>query len=129
MKREWVQDYDKALQSEQKLYLKGQTSTSFDIKVACDFAFNDLSDAKIPVLFFYTIQNYDHFLGVRLNDEAFSAYPCEGEIVLMEGCIVYVVGIEELEIKNDSETFKEIWIVVSDPTRFFPGSDTILTRI
>ena len=34
------------------------------------------------------------YQGVRLNNEGLSAYPYEGEILLCEGCPVYVLGIE-----------------------------------
>ena len=42
---------------------------------------------------------------MRLNNEAFSAYPVESEILLMEGCGVYVLGIEQVEITNEDQQF------------------------
>ena len=39
-----------------------------------------------------------------MNSPAYSAYPDEGEFLLMEGCRVYILAVEsDVEIKNSSK--------------------------
>ena len=40
-----------------------------------------------------------------MNNEGFSAYPYEEEILMMDGCFVYVLAIDEMEITNINEDF------------------------
>jgi len=72
-----------------------------------DFAFGKLNSELTPVLFIFTIMNYEYYEGVRLNNEAFSSYPCEQEVLLAEGCRVYAVGVEDIVIKNKHKDFDE----------------------
>ena len=53
------------------------------------------------------IQNYLGYPGVRLNNEAFSAYPCEGEILLREGVLVYILDFDQVEINNRHKSFAQ----------------------
>ena len=41
-----------------------------------------------------------------MNNEAYTAYPAEREIILQEGIQVYVLGLETIIIENDHLTFK-----------------------
>ena len=72
-----------------------------------DFAFGKLNSELTPVLFIFTIMNYLGYAGVRLNNEAFSSYPYEQEVLLMEGCGVYAVGVEDIVINNKHQDFDE----------------------
>ena len=69
------------------------------------FAFKDLNSELTPVLFIFTIMNYVGYQGVRLNNEAFSSYPYEQEVLLSEGCEVYAVGVEDIVINNKHQDF------------------------
>ena len=45
--------------------------------------------------------NYDGTMGLLMNNEAYTAYPEEGELLLPEGKKVYILKIEEgVKIKN-----------------------------
>ena len=54
-----------------------------------------------PVLFVITCQNYDSFGGVKVDSLANQAYPKEEEIILKQGCEVYVLAVENgVQINN-----------------------------
>ena len=55
---------------------------------------------KFPVLFVISCQNYQAFPGFRLNNEAYTAYPYEEEILLSEGCHVTLLSVENRKIEN-----------------------------
>ena len=62
---------------------------------------------KVPVLFFISCQNYEAFPGFRLNNQGYTAYPEEEEVLLSDGCKVYILSVEEeFIIKNTSDSFK-----------------------
>ena len=43
-----------------------------------------------------------------MNNEAFTAYPSEGELLLMEGCHVYVLAVEKgVQIANEHEGMQQ----------------------
>ena len=43
-----------------------------------------------------------------MNSEALTAYPCEGELLLCEGCRVHVLAIERgHEIENQHESMQK----------------------
>ena len=55
----------------------------------------------IPVLFVMSCQNYESFSGLRLNNEAYTAYPYEQEIILAEGSEVIVLKVDtEFKLQN-----------------------------
>ena len=62
----------------------------------------------MPVLYVLCLSNYNEAQGMLLNTSAFSAYPSESELILVEGIEVYILGIEEsFEIENESSPFME----------------------
>ena len=42
---------------------------------------------------------------MRLNNECYTPYPNEAEVLLKDGSWIYVLGVEELLIDNKSESF------------------------
>ena len=61
-----------------------------------------------PVLFVKLIQNYGSPSGVLMNSEAYSSYPHEAEMLLMEGVRGYILGFDEkFEISNKHEAMKQ----------------------
>lgn len=43
-----------------------------------------------------------------MNNEAYSAYPSEGELLLMEGCPVWILAVEsDIKIENTSKNFEK----------------------
>ena len=48
----------------------------------------------IAVLFVICCRNYQSPAGIRMNNEAYTSYPSEKEVLLCEGCELYVSGIE-----------------------------------
>lgn len=65
------------------------------LKEAIHFAkARSLYNELVPVLFVLSIQNYRGYAGFRLNLDKYSAYANEQEVLLKEGCEVYVLKIE-----------------------------------
>merc|ERR1719240_2567906 len=88
-----------------RVHLPGNTSCSRDPKVALGFALDNISGDKTPVLFVFAIQNYERTIGMLMNNSAFTAYPEEGEMLLMEGTRVYVLLIESgVKIENSNSS-------------------------
>ena len=87
--------------------LEGSTSTSENYRVALNFAKTD-DPTKHMVLFVFCIHNYWDYFGFRLNTPQFSAHAEEGEILLMEGTPVAVMGVEEVLIDN-AKTGDAFW--------------------
>lgn len=82
------------------VHIPGNASCSQSIRVGLDFAFKNLKDDFIPVLFVFSCHNYYSPNGIRMNNEAYSSYPTEREVLLREGCKVYVLAMETVEIEN-----------------------------
>lgn len=92
MKYEWIIPFEK---NKRKLInLSSNTSISRSMKVALKFATDNLKPDNTPVLFVFVIINYRGINGLMMNNEAFTAYPSEGELLLAEGCSVYVHEVE-----------------------------------
>ena len=53
-----------------------------------------------PVLFVISCQNYLSFQGFRLNNEGYTAYPLEQEVLLVEGCEVIVLDVQKYQLNN-----------------------------
>lgn len=92
----------------QKVRLPGCSSCSQDLSIGLDYAFknstNNLYDKSI--LFVISCQNYDSFPGIRLNHKNYTLYPHEEEILLCEGCEVWVLDVEvDIKIENEHESF------------------------
>ena len=61
-----------------------------------------------PTLFVISFRNYNSPDGMRMNNEAYTSYPGENEILLREGCEVFVLDIEDgVEIINPFPSFKK----------------------
>ena len=84
MSKEWIQDWKK--QTRIGLHLNGTTSTSRNLEIVlinskCDTAHGDDME---PVLYIYSITNYDGLRGFRVNEANYSAFPHEHEYLLCE---------------------------------------------
>ena len=89
--------------------LPGNTSTSEDISVALNFAFPldfQQKEDHVPTLFVISVKNGIRYMGVRMNNECYSAYPSENELVLKEGCPVQILYIMEVTVQNKDPAFK-----------------------
>ena len=65
------------------------------------FALDNVKEDFIPVLFVIACQNYGAPDGILMNNEAYTAYPEEGEFLLQEGCKVYVLAVDsDVKIEN-----------------------------
>ena len=71
------------------------------MKVGLRFAFSKRDIELTPVLFVISCNNYVSPNGIYMNNKAYSAYPDEGELLLMEGCSVWVLAIQDqVKVKN-----------------------------
>ena len=100
MRHDWITPYlNNAGRYEVKI--PGNTSCSRNPKVALGFALDEVKEDFIPVLFVIACQNYNEPNGILMNNEAYTAYPEEGEFLLMEGCHVYVLAVDsDVKIEN-----------------------------
>lgn len=104
MKPEWIKPFEENVAKEE-VYLPGNTSCSLKLEVALKFALDGIGPDFTPVLFVFSMQNYVDPKGIMLNNEAFSAYPEEAELLLSEGIRVFVLAIDEgVKISNTSKT-------------------------
>ena len=102
MNKGWIKDWKKKV-GKKPIRLHGSTSTSKNLDVALTFSKckTDFESDQQPVLFVYSIQNYDGFRGFRLNDKRYTVYPSEQEYLLMEGIRVFVLNVgKEFKISN-----------------------------
>ena len=89
--------------------LPGNTSCSLELGVALKFAFENPKPEHVPTVFIFSAQNYGRPAGIRLNCEAYTAYPSEGEVLLMEGKRVQVLKVvRDFVIDNSHPSFKSI---------------------
>ena len=86
MKQDWIWDYYKNVGK--RVHPGGSNSYSRNLTTALKFAFKDQAQDKKPVLFLLLHQNYSGCGGVMMNGEAYSSYPSEGEMLLLEGQLV-----------------------------------------
>ena len=63
----------------------------YTLTVALAFALDQLKEGLIPTLFVISCQNYERFNGMVMDNEAYSAYPNEAEVLLTDGCDMYVL--------------------------------------
>lgn len=104
MMPEWFQDYINEVEDGKKkgcinmVCLAGNSSCSLELEVATQFAFKGAEEEwntkKTPVLFIIGCQKYKTFTGFRMTS-AYTAFPQESEILLREGCPVYVLGVDK----------------------------------
>lgn len=94
MKEDWLQPYFMAL-GKNRVNLPGNTSCSRSLKVALQYATRNQRPKHMPCLFVISCRNYNSPFGIRMNNEAFTAFPSEGELLLSEGCGVFIILIEQ----------------------------------
>merc|ERR1712070_613752 len=104
MKDEWLLPYVHQVGGE-RIMLPGNNSCSKNIKVALEFAVpKELKEGYTPTLFVIAIRNYSSFNGVALSNEAYTAYPNEAEVLLTDGCSMYVLAIDTgVKIENTTK--------------------------
>lgn len=85
MKQDWIAPYEQKVGTGKYIRLSSSTSTSRSLKVALNFAFGKQDPEFTPVLFVFFMFNYGGVNGLMMNNSAFTAYPSEGELLLMEG--------------------------------------------
>ena len=119
MKEEWITPYykssfEKKVQRElfkwspKFIRIASYSSCSQNLKVGLEFAIKNQKPDHVPVLYAITCQNYQPILGIRLNNEAYTAYPSESEIVLEEGILVHVLSVERnVVIDNPHTSFQK----------------------
>ena len=90
MSKEWVAPYIQNIGA--KVHLPGIVSCSRNLSIALQFAFREQNPDKVPVVFMFLMQNYKGPRGIMMNHEAYSSYPSEGEMLLMEGAAVSILG-------------------------------------
>ena len=93
MEDDWVKPY--AVKIGEVVRLPQSTSTTKDPVVALGFAIPDsINDNQTPTLFVIACQNYRFITGLTMNNEAYTAYPSEAEVLLCEGCRIHVLGVD-----------------------------------
>ena len=93
MEDDWVKPY--AVKIGEKVKLPQSTSTTKDPVVALGFAIPDsIKDNQTPTLFVIACQNYVRITGLTMNNEAYTAYPSESEVLLTEGCDINVLAVD-----------------------------------
>lgn len=75
------------------VHLPGNSSCSKSPLVGLKFAFDSKHELDIPTLFVIACQNFKRIQGMAMNNEAYSAYPSEAEVLLMEGCEVFILDV------------------------------------
>ena len=90
----------------ERVCLPGNQSCSQDLDVALGFATKNPKPLHKPVLFVLSCQKYDAPSGIRMNNEAYTAFPTEREILLQEGVGVWVLAVEkDVMIDNPHAAF------------------------
>lgn len=56
----------------------------------------------VPTIFVFACRNYEKIQGMTMNSEAYSAYPSESEVLLCEGCEVFVLAVDR-DVKVDNK--------------------------
>ena len=108
MKQDWIGDYLKNVGNE--VHPGGSNSYSRNLTTALKFAFKDQAQDKKPVLFLLLQRNHRGVGSVMMNGEAYSSYPSEGEMLLLEGVPVTILGFDsEVEVLNKHESFKNFF--------------------
>ena len=82
IKQEYVVSYEMHAGTGIEIRLSSCTSTSRSLIKALIFALGVPNPQLTPVLFVFLFRNYSGVNGLMMNNEAFTAYPCEGELLL-----------------------------------------------
>ena len=101
MQDDWVKPYaDKVGES---IKLPQSTSCSKSPIVALGFAMPEtIKDNQTPTFFVFACQNYSTIRGMTMNNEALSAYLKVAEVLLCEGCRIYII-VTDYGVKIDNE--------------------------
>lgn len=107
MKEEWIYNYRDNIGK--TVRLRGNTSCSRLLKVALSFALKPgFTPDFTPVLFVTACQNFYAPKGIIMNNDLYSKYPEENELLLQEGCKVWVFQIDEdILIQNEYNNMKK----------------------
>ena len=114
MKSEWYAPWQQSLYTNldrrrkpTKVFMPGVSSTSHNLKVALEFAILNLKPDMHSVLFVIAFKNYHGVTGMNMNNEAYTAYSSEGELLIQEGTPMFVLAVQnDVEIKNQNAGFK-----------------------
>lgn len=106
MRESWLQDYQDKIFKEIKI--AGNASCSQNLKTALEFATRSTKEDHLNVLFVIVCQNYYGPKGIRMNNEAYTKFPREREILLTNGCAVCVLEVEKnVKINNTYSNFSD----------------------
>ncbi len=95
MKPEWLEPWIEKVGAN-CVCIPGNTSCSQNLRVAIGFAIPEHPKPDFTsVLFVISCKNYESPAGIRMNNEAYTSFPVEREILLVEGCGVWVLEVEE----------------------------------
>ena len=81
MKEDWIAPWEQNTATGNEICLPTTSSCSQNLGVALGFAFKNPRAEYNPVLFAISVQNYIS-RGMRMNNEAYTAFPVEREILL-----------------------------------------------
>ena len=103
MKEVWIAPYHEKVNGPQ-IHLPGNNSCSVSLVEALGFAIPEhQSSDKLATLFVIGCQNYKRIDGFFLNSEAYSSYPREKEVLLCDGCDMFILAVDSgIKIKNSS---------------------------
>ena len=114
LKNKWIEEYTNRMFKENEaknskidqysVSVSGSFSCTSNLTIALEFAFPHLQEFETkkeatpdttPVLFVITCQNYEAFMGFRLNNQGYTAYPYEDEVLLCEGCKIIILDVQQ----------------------------------
>lgn len=108
MKEEWISQYEAKSNPPKCVRLPGSVSCSRDLRVALEFATNKPKEDHVPVVFMILNKNYVQPNGMRMNNEAYTSYPSEGEVLLQEGIPTWIMHIERnFAVDNKLSTWQK----------------------
>lgn len=106
MKRKYIKEWEQQLKMGKKARLQSPTSCSRRLTVAVNFVVDNMKKKKdeivCPVLFVFASQNYKPPYGIYINNTAYTPFPMEDELLLMEGTMIRVLDVQKrVKIKNN----------------------------
>lgn len=111
---EWIKDWESAKDKKtlmgrpDKICMPGYSSCSEDLGVALRFAFMDKKATWRRCIFVISCQNYECYNGIRMNNDNYTAYPHEQEVLLFEGCSAWVLSVHwDYHINNEFQSMKK----------------------
>ena len=119
MRKEWYAQWQESLYTSgtdedgrpMQVNLPGVTSTSHELRVALKFATGQNKPDMDSVLFVFCLQNCYRISGMNMNNEAYTAYSSEGELLLQEGNLMYVLAVDnDVVINNQNVGYKKFTV-------------------